>query len=171
MTLNLFNLFRRNLFNLCCQRKSKCLIGAGHGSKNDCISLSYKWMLFYFSLTEQQRLICEMTEKLLKWNKSQAEYGYVARARYSLVHVSILPDSTLNPECISLLCSQAAISSGKSSADVTLAHLWKKTTIYGFSEDYITVSPAHRKFQLQVEPVPHLFGWHISSPRCAKTSS
>lgn len=67
-----------------------------------------------------------MTEKLLKWNKSQAEYAYVTLTRYLPVHVSILPDSRLNPECISLLRSQAAISSGKGCVDVTLAYLGKK---------------------------------------------
>lgn len=105
-----------------------------------------------------------MTEKLLKWNKSQAEYAYVTLTRYLPVQVSILPDSRLNPECISLLRSQAAIS-GKGCVDVTLAYLEKKNYNIWILRNYITVSPAQRKFLLQVEPVPRLFGWHISSPK------
>lgn len=150
MTLNLCNLFRRTLYH--------------------CISLSYKWKLFYFHLIQQQKLICEMTEKLLKWNKSQAEYAYVTLTRYLPVQVSILPDSRLNSECISLLRSQAAIS-GKGCVDVTLAYLEKKTTIYRFSE--ITSQCRQRKENSYCKwNQSHTFlADTFLPPRCEKTSS
>lgn len=112
-----------------------------------------------------------MTEKLLKWNKSQAEYAYVTLTRYLPVHVSILPDSRLNPECISLLRSQAAISSGKGCVDVTLAYLEKKTTIYGFSEITLQCRQRTENSYCKRNQSHAFLADSFLPPRCEKTSS